>query len=83
MVGLTLAAASIATYGLCTTEFKVFHHVVLCLWIIAPPLWFLIETLYLAEDRHDSNMVQTQELMSKLWVAVSVLLGLFEKGFRP
>jgi len=55
---------------------RTFHLIVLSLWIIGPPAWFVVETQFLVADRQDWKLKQNQELLSKVWLGVSALLAL-------
>ena len=80
LVGLLLAIVSIAlsiwTLGFSQPALRRFHLIVLGLWIIGPPAWFVVETQFLVLDRQDWKLKQNQELFSKVWLGVSALLAL-------
>lgn len=81
-IGLVLAATSVVLYiypALWSPDReKVFHVIVLGLWFVFPPVWFVVETQYFARDWSDQRKTElknTQDLMAKLWVGVSALLA--------
>jgi hypothetical protein len=80
LTGLLLAIISIALYiwplGFSQRLLRTFHLIVLSLWIIGPPAWFVVETQFLVADRQDWKLKQNQELLSKVWLGVSALLAL-------
>ncbi len=80
LAGLLLAVISIALYiwtlGFAQPVLRTFHLIVLSLWIIGPPAWFVVETQFLVADRQDWKLKQNQELLSKVWLGVSALLAL-------
>ena len=58
---------------------KVFHFVVLGLWLVVPPLWFAIESMYFAKfwsAERKVRLKETQEIVTKIWAGVSALLAL-------
>jgi hypothetical protein len=59
---------------------KLIQAVVLCCWILGPPLWFLFQwVFYEPVTQFDfEHMKYGQELASKAWLAlVTVLFGLY------
>jgi|SRR5580692_9036221 hypothetical protein len=63
-------------------KIKVAQVIVLCFWILAPPMWFALErdakSALLEDDREFERFKYTQDLASKIWLAlVTVLLILY------
>src|SRR5215831_5214553 len=63
-------------------KIKVAQVIVLCFWVLAPPMWFALEknvrTSELQDDRIFDRFKYTQDLASKIWLAlVTVLLVLY------
>src|SRR5579863_7707074 len=52
-----------------------FHMVVLCLWIFVPPVWFALETYITDPQYKNTHLRKSQEMYSRIWVAVSVMLA--------
>jgi hypothetical protein len=76
-LGLLTAVTSLALYFLPRPErFRIVHLVVLGLWLVVPPIWFVIEAQRLVKDRQDVNFKQDQEMYSKVWAGVSAFLAL-------
>ena len=89
IVGVLLAVLSLA-FGYCgfglpfafTDPVKVKQALIVCFWILTPPLWFGFETWArssdVEDDRQFDRLKYNQELASKIWLAlVSVLLLLY------
>ncbi|HET6993040.1 MAG TPA: hypothetical protein VFJ43_17030 [Bacteroidia bacterium] len=62
-------------------KFEYFDLIAYCAWTILPPIWFLLEYVWLFSDEHklDSNRLAdykyTQNLANKIWVAFVVLIS--------
>jgi hypothetical protein len=88
-VGSLLAVASIVLYAFPAIwdvqKEKVFHFVVLGLWLLGPPIWFVYESLILAKSYNETRKAKlkgTQELISKVWLGVSALLGVLASALK-
>jgi hypothetical protein len=76
--GISLAVLSIIVHCLplhARQPFLVFNFLVLSLWLVGPPIWFIIESAILVDNRFDASLKLNQDLYAKLWVGVSTLLG--------
>ena len=79
---MALAVASIVLYASpghwsCRNE-KVFHLIVLGLWLVVPPVWFMVEARWVKVKRTRAATVklkETQEFVTKIWAGISALLG--------
>jgi hypothetical protein len=88
-IGAVLAGISVYLYAYdawrrvdATRKVAAFHLIVLCLWIIVPPVWFAFET-YLAGPHHDLNKLRkSQEVFSRIWVGVSAMLGVLASAAK-
>jgi hypothetical protein len=90
-IGGCLAAASIWFYCFPGTWMDVvqdsrgraeFHLFVLGLWFLAPPIWFVYEMqFYKWTPAEKEELRRTQELFSRVWIAVSALLGFLWNQF--
>jgi hypothetical protein len=83
-IGTALAAISVVLYVRPRLwvwdcyHLQAFQLGILCLWIIAPPCWFALESMALLKDEVPAvqeNARRTQEIVSKVWVGVSAMLG--------
>jgi hypothetical protein len=82
LVGGILAGMSVFLYGWdgwyrvppSRTE-KAVHLVILCLWIVVPPVWFAFEPLLLKSGANRDELRKGQEPYSRIWVGVSAMLG--------
>ena len=81
-VGGLLATASVVLYARSgwrgvpvTGAEKAFHLVILCLWIVVPPLWFAVEPELLNPTQDRDALTKKQELYARIWVGVSAMLG--------
>jgi len=82
-IGIILAGASIFLYvldGWCGIEpsktEKAVQLVILCIWIVSPPLWFAVEPLLTKEKKLTEELRQGQEIVARIWLGVSAMLGL-------
>lgn len=87
MRGIITAVAAIATTGavfwvtkseLRVPDVPIRLLVVFILWVVVPPLWFLVDWA-LFEPTNDKNFEHfkySQELARNLWVAVAAVLAL-------
>jgi hypothetical protein len=63
-------------------KIKVAQVIVLCFWVLAPPMWFALEKNVRSSEFQDDHSFErfkyTQDLASKIWLAmVTVLLILY------
>jgi hypothetical protein len=59
-----------------------FHMIVLCIWIFVPPVWFASETYITDRHYQDAHLKQSQEMFARVWVAVSVMLGVLASASK-
>lgn len=63
------------------TKISIWDGVIYAIWIVAPPLWFLGEYVWMFDDKYkmhsdyNNDMRLVQELASKVWGALFVLFG--------
>jgi hypothetical protein len=65
-----------------TPRVNAFHMIVLCLWIFIPPVWFASETYITDRDYKNDHLRKSQEMYSRVWVAVSVMLGVLASASK-
>lgn len=59
-------------------EYRYYKAAILAVWLLIVPLWFALETFYLYDPERDASLEilkQGQEVASKAWIAVSVVLA--------
>lgn len=63
------------------TKISLWDGVIYAIWIVAPPLWFLFEYVWMFDDKYkmhsdyNNDVRLVQELASKVWGALFVLFG--------
>jgi hypothetical protein len=81
-IGGILAGVSVCVYAWewwrridASRGIKAFHVIVLCLWIIVPPVWFACERYLVGPEQDLEQLSKSQELFSRIWVGVSGMLS--------
>jgi hypothetical protein len=61
---------------------KAFQLMILCLWIVLPPVWFAVELNLVKAGKTDDEakekrdeMRKNQEVFARVWLGVSAMLG--------
>jgi hypothetical protein len=88
-IGAVLAIVSVGVYvrdwmlGIpASRNDEALHLIVLCLWIIVPPIWFACETYLVDPEQKSEKLRRSQEGFSRIWVGVSAMLGVLASAFK-
>jgi hypothetical protein len=82
-IGIALGLVSVARYSWVAWQGtkiedrheRALHVIILCLWILVPPIWFAIEPS-LPHGKNEKKFRKGQDAWSKIWVGVSAMLTL-------
>ncbi|HEY0455338.1 MAG TPA: hypothetical protein VGE41_03125 [Verrucomicrobiae bacterium] len=83
--GITITGGLLALVSVCTAlywraqaaskETRTYGYILIGFWVLAPPIWFWVEWVFLTKPHMENRVKHTHELARNIWLALIVVLA--------